>query len=74
MRQLLQHAKPNRREIQDLALRETDPGRAGQFAPIARGPLLAVLALALVLLAALPFCLLRILRGVMSRNVGGEPT
>ena len=48
--------------MRELALRETDPAQAGRFAPIARGPVFALLALAGVVLAALPACALRLLR------------
>ena len=59
---LLERLKPTDREIRALALRETDPAQAARFAPIARGPIFAVLALAAVGLAALPGCLIRLLR------------
>ena len=59
---MLERLKPTDREIRELALRETDPAQAERFAPIAAGPVLALLGLALVGLAALPALLLRLLR------------
>jgi len=59
---LLGRLVPTEREIRELAHRETDPSRAGDFAPIVRGPAFAVLALAAVGLAALPGLLRRLLR------------
>ena len=59
---LLERLKPTDGEIRELALRETDPAQAARFAPIARGPVFAVLGLAAVGLAALPACLARLLR------------
>jgi hypothetical protein len=58
----LSRLKPSDREVRELALRETDPAQARRFAPIARGPVFALAALAGVALAALPFCALRWLR------------
>lgn len=55
--------QPSDAEIRALALRETDPAQAERFAPIARGPIFALLALCLVVLAALPALVLRLLRG-----------
>ena len=51
---MLERLVPTERELRELALAETDPARARRFAPIARGPVFAVLALAAVGLAALP--------------------
>jgi hypothetical protein len=67
---LLERLKPSDREIRELALRETDPRQADRFAPIARGPLFALLALAAVGIAALPGCLLRLIRGAPSKAEG----
>lgn len=57
---MLERLEPTGRELRDLAFEETDPARAARFAPIARGPLFAVLALAAVLVAALPGLLRRL--------------
>jgi hypothetical protein len=62
---VLERLEPTEQEIHELALQETDPTRAKHFAPIARGPLFAVLALLGVGLAALP--------GVLRRLVFGPP-
>lgn len=59
---MIERLKPTDREIRALALRETDPAEAERFAPIARGPLFAVLALAAVGLAALPSLVWRLVR------------
>ena len=59
---LLKRLKPTDREIRALALRETDSAEAAQFTPITRGPIFAVVALAAVGLAAIPSCLIRLLR------------
>jgi len=58
---VLERLEPTEREIRELALRETDPAQARHFAPIVRGPVFAVLALAAVGLAALPGVLRRLL-------------
>ena len=58
---VLERLEPTEREIRELALRETDPAQAARFAPIARGPVFAVLALFAVGLAALPGVLHRLL-------------
>jgi hypothetical protein len=58
----LSRLRPSDRELRELALRETDPAQAECFAPIARGPVFALAALAGVALAALPACALRLLR------------
>jgi hypothetical protein len=62
MKRLLSRLRPTDREMYALAMRETDPRRYEQFAPIVRGPVFAILAAAgLGLLALLwaPFRLLR---------------
>ena len=64
-RELLVHLKPTDTEITRLAIEETDPSRVAKFEPITRGPVFALLALAVVGLAALPSCLFRIVRGVL---------
>jgi hypothetical protein len=58
---VLERLEPTERELRELALQETDPARAGRFAPIVRGPVFAVLALAVVGVAALPGILRRLL-------------
>jgi len=58
---VLERLEPTEQELRELALAETDPAQAGRFAPIVRGPLFAVLALAVVGLAALPGILRRLL-------------
>ena len=65
---MLERLEPTEREIRELALRETDPARAKRFAPIARGPVFAVLALLGVGLAALP----GMLRRLLSRSPGED--
>jgi plastocyanin domain-containing protein len=57
--------KPSDREIRELALRETDPARVEEFQPITKGPVVAVLILACVGIAAIPLTLWRLVsRGV----------
>ena len=57
--------KPTDAEIRTVAVRETDPLHAGDFEPIAKGPLVALAILAAVGLAALPMTIFRLLlRGV----------
>jgi hypothetical protein len=65
MSRVLQHLKPTDAEIRRLALDETDPSRADHYEPIARGPAFALLALSVVLVLAMPSCLLRLVRGVL---------
>jgi hypothetical protein len=59
--------KPSPAQMQRFALRETDPDHAARFEPIARGPMVALLLLAWVGVAAIvavPVDLLaRVLRG-----------
>ena len=69
---MLERLKPSDREIRELALRETDPAQAARFAPIARGPVFAVLGLAVVALAALPALVLRLFRPRGSRGRGRD--
>ena len=52
--------KPTEDEIRELALRETDPARAHEFEPITQGPVVALLILAGVGLAAVPLTLYRL--------------
>jgi hypothetical protein len=63
--------RPTDREIVELARRETDAREAARFEPICRGPLFALVAIPLLVLAALPACLLRLLRGSRTQDVGG---
>jgi hypothetical protein len=65
------HLRPTDREILELARRETDAREVERFEPICRGPLLAAVAILAVLLAALPACLLRLIRGSIARDAGG---
>ena len=65
------HLKPTDHEILELAQRETDAREADRFQPICRGPLFALIAIPLVAVAALPSCLLRLLRGLRARDAGG---
>jgi hypothetical protein len=60
---LLERVKPTDREIRKLAQREVDAAQAQRFEPIARGPVFALLALAVIGLAALPSLLWRLLVG-----------
>jgi hypothetical protein len=62
---------PTDREILELARRETDVREADRFEPICRGPLFALIAIPLLVLAALPACLLRLVRGLWARAAGG---
>jgi hypothetical protein len=56
---------PSGEEIRELALRETDPARVAQFQPIVKGPVVAILILACVAIAAVPMTLFRLVkRGV----------
>jgi hypothetical protein len=64
MASILQLLKPTDEEIRALALKETDPAQVERFEPIARGPLFAAVGIVLVLCAALPGCMLRLLRGL----------
>lgn len=50
---LLERLRPTPREIEQLALRETDPARCAEFEPITSGPLAALALLAFVGFAAL---------------------
>ena len=58
--------KPSDREIRDLALRETDPERVHEFQPIVRGPIVAVLILMLISVAAVPMTVVRVLRRLVT--------
>ena len=68
MGSLLDRLKPTDREIRELALRETNPRLVARFEPIARGRLLALVAIPVVVLLALPSCLLRLARGAFRRD------
>ncbi len=57
--------KPSEEEIRDLALRETDPRYAAEFAPICRGPVAAVLLLMWVGVCSVPHLVLASLRHVI---------
>jgi hypothetical protein len=62
MGSIVRRLRPTEREVSQLACRETDPRHIAQFTPITRGPVLAVLALLGIGLAAIlcaPFWLLR---------------
>jgi len=53
--------RPSAEQMQRFSLRETDPEQAGSFEPIARGPVVAILALigvGIVALVAMPIRLL----------------
>ena len=69
---LFGHLRPTDREILELARRETDPSQVHRFAPICRGPCFALIAIPLVVLAALPSCLLRLLRALSAPSVDPE--
>lgn len=58
----LSFLKPTDAEIRKLAIDETDPRKAHLFAPIENGPLVAVLMLVFVGLAAIPAQIWRIPR------------
>ncbi len=53
--------KPTENEILELARREVDPARVGEFQPIVKGPYVAVIILAAVAVAAIPANLYRLL-------------
>ena len=72
MGSLRDHLKPTDDEIEALALRETDPAQAARFGPITRGPLFAMLAMAAVVLAAIPACVVRIVRGLLGSRPGAR--
>ena len=55
--------KPTDREIKDLALREVNPRKYGQFAPIEWGFWGTLVAIVLVLICALPFVVYRCVIG-----------
>jgi hypothetical protein len=62
MRSLLSRLRPTEKEVHELARRETDPRLYAQFTAIARGPVVAVLALlglGLVAIVCTPFWWLR---------------
>ncbi len=52
--------KPTEDEIRELALRETDPAHVGDFQPITKGPVVAILILACVGLIAIPATVYRL--------------
>ncbi len=54
--------KPGEEEIRALALRETDPRYAAEFAPICRGPVAAVLLIVWAGLCSVPHIALTSLR------------
>ncbi len=56
----LDRLKPDETEIRRLALRETDPVFAAEFEPFTKGPVVAVLILAAVGVAAIPLSLWRL--------------
>lgn len=64
-RELLGYVKPTEAEITRLAIDEADPLRYARFEPIARGPVFALCALALIGLAAIPSSLFRAIRGAL---------
>ncbi len=64
---LVQSLKPTDEEIRRLAHRETDPEEVGAFTPVARGPVVAIVALGLVAMAAAPFCVIRACRSILRR-------
>ena len=64
----LDFLRPTEAEISDLALRETEPKLAADFSPITKGPVVAVLLLAGVAMAALPLHLWRALRLAFARS------
>lgn len=70
MRAISSRLRPTDREIIELARRETDPREVDCFEPICRGPFFALIAIPLIALAALPSCLLRLLRGPRARDLG----
>lgn len=71
MGEIFRHLKPTDGEILELALRETDLREADRFEPICRGPLFAAFAIPLVVLAAVPACVLRLIRGLRARGAAG---
>lgn len=61
--------KPTDWEIRALAVRETDPRHVAEFEPIVQGPVIALLILAAIGLAAVPMTLFRLLTGKKSNEV-----
>ena len=58
---LMRLLQPSEREIERLALRETDPDRYEHYRPIERGPLVAVGVLVFVAVAAVVVSPLRLI-------------
>jgi hypothetical protein len=54
--------------IRDLARRETDPRHAREFAPVTKGPVVALLALLVLGIAALPFVVAARIRVLLHRR------
>ena len=59
---ILDYLKPSEADIRRLAEQETDPALAATFEPVCRGPLVALLILAAVAVAAIPRSILHTLR------------
>jgi hypothetical protein len=60
---LLRALRPTEKELEAMARAETDPTRYAQFEPICRGPIFAILVLALagfITLATLPIRMVRL--------------
>jgi hypothetical protein len=54
--------RPTGTEIHDLVVREMDPARTAEFEPVCRGPLVGVLALAVIGIACVVTSPVRIVR------------
>lgn len=72
IRRLAKAMAPTTEEIRRLARRETDPALAGRFAPITRGPVVAVLVLAAVGAAALLVAPFRLAAAALRRPGDGD--
>lgn len=65
MKKFLEFAKPTNWEMEQLALRETDPKFHAEFEPFARGPLFAVSVLVFVVLCGIVAIPLRLAKRIM---------
>lgn len=59
--QIIDRIKPSQGEICRLAEQEANPAYYARFTPIARGPLFALLGLAVILILAVPTIIIRML-------------
>jgi hypothetical protein len=73
IRRLAKALAPTSEEIRRLARRETDPREVGRFQPITRGPVVAVLVLAAVGVAAIVVAPFRLLAAAVGRPRADGP-